>query len=558
MPLLKSIKPLLGFVLLGVVGAWMGCSDSAPVASQPAGKATCALCEFLGDENYTAADGVAAPESPDTTQTQAEADSTQAEAAADADADSTQTDAIEFADANLEAAVREALDRPSGPLTAADLAALTVLNANDRGIESLAGLEHATALQELYLRRNEITDVSPLASLTNLQRLSLWGNEVEDISPLASLTNLQRLSLWGNEVEDVSPLASLTKLYWLQLGDNAIEDITPLASLTKLRWLSVVNNALSQYAAEQQLADLVAGDLSVQAQVETIQTEDFVFPEPESGPPPMVPVLYWLDSETDRIYRANSDDRNVETLITSGLTDPFDIELDVDNRKMYWVEVSLGRIKRANMDGGNSSVEDVVTGLGNNNAFSIALDVADGKVYWTEINTNRIRRADMDGTDANVEDVATNLSAPRFLALDVADGKMYWTTNTSIKRADMDSATPTVENVVTGYTGLWHIALDVADGKVYWANNDNDWIRRADMDGTASNVELFLPRVPARGIRGLSVDVANRKIYWVTFPSTNNSIWRADIDRGVNPPVEEFITGAYLRLTDLTLELVPK
>ena len=161
MPLLKSIKTLLGFVLLGVVGAWMGCSDSAPVASQSAGKATCALCEFLGDETYTAADGVAAPESPDTTQTQAEADSTEADADADADADSTQTDAIEFADANLEAAVREALDRPSGPLTAADLAALTVLDASDRGIESLAGLEHATALQDLALRRHVGNFVAP-------------------------------------------------------------------------------------------------------------------------------------------------------------------------------------------------------------------------------------------------------------------------------------------------------------------------------------------------------------------------------------------------------------
>ena len=39
--------------------------------------------------------------------------------------------------------------------------AAAILDANDRGIQSLAGLEHATALQELTLRPNEITDVSP-------------------------------------------------------------------------------------------------------------------------------------------------------------------------------------------------------------------------------------------------------------------------------------------------------------------------------------------------------------------------------------------------------------
>ena len=560
MPSLKSIKTLLGVVLLGVVGAWMGCSDSAPVASQSAGKAACALCEFLGDETYTAADGVAAPEAPDTTQTQAEADSTQADADADADADSTQTDAIEFADANLERAVREALDRPSGPLTAADLATLTVLNANDRGIQSLAGLEHATALQELYLRSNEITDVSPLASLTNLQRLSLWGNEVEDISPLASLTNLQRLSLWGNEVVDVSPLASLTKLYWLQLGDNSIADITPLASLTKLRWLSVVNNALSQHAAEQQLADLVASDLSVQAQRETIQTEPFVFPEPESGPPviPMVPVLYWVDNEDDRIRRTNADDRRVEVLITSGINQPFDLALDVANRKMYWPDVALSTIKRANMDGGNSSVENVVTGRG---AWSVALDVARGKMYWTEYGTSSIQRADMDGgVNSNRETVIAGLSSnPRFIALDVANRKMYWTTNgDGIKRANMDGGSSSVENVVT-VDSPWHLALDVANRKVYWAESGVNWIKRANMDGTDSNVETFLTNLPsgAAGPRGLKVDLANRKIYWGGFTAQSNTIWRADIDGGVNPLTEAIISGPQ-KLTGLALELVPK
>ncbi len=94
MSLLKSLKTLFGFVLLGLVGTWwIGCSDSAPVASRPAGKATCSLCEFLGDDTYTAADGQAAPESPDTTQTDAETDADSTQTAAETDADGTQTDA---------------------------------------------------------------------------------------------------------------------------------------------------------------------------------------------------------------------------------------------------------------------------------------------------------------------------------------------------------------------------------------------------------------------------------------------------------------------------------
>ncbi len=297
-------------------------------------------------------------------QTEAEADSTQAEA--DADADSTQSTAVEFADANLERAVREALDRPSGPLTPADLASLTELDAIYKDIESVAGLEHATALTTLYLRGNAITDVSPLASLTNLHTLSLWGNKVADARPLASLISLRTLDMWGNEITDVQPLARLTNLQWLQLGDNAIADISPLASLTNLQWLGVMENALSQHAANQQLAAAITSGLRVEAviekypRVETVQ----VYPEePEPTEPEPVPALYWTEYGTnaDRIQRANLDGTMVENLITSGLHTPLSIALDLVNRKMYWGIFGEGEIQCANLDG--SMVDDLITGL---------------------------------------------------------------------------------------------------------------------------------------------------------------------------------------------------
>ena len=264
------------------------------------------MCEFLGDDTYTIADGLPAPESPDTTQTDADADSTET----DADADSPQSTVVEFADANLERCVREALDRPQGPLTPADLAALTELDASHKNIESVAGLEHATALHTLYLRDNAITDVRPLASLINLQSLSLWGNKVTDVSPLAGLINLQKLSLWGNEITDVSPLARLTNLQWLQLGDNEIADVSPLASLTNLQWLGVMENALSQHAANQQLAAAIASGLRVVAviekypRVETVQVypEEPELEEPE--PDPNRPIFFRDATLKQRVWVA--------------------------------------------------------------------------------------------------------------------------------------------------------------------------------------------------------------------------------------------------------------
>ena len=47
---------MMRFVLLVLVLTLVACSDPAPVSPHPAGKANCALCEFLGDDNYTIAD----------------------------------------------------------------------------------------------------------------------------------------------------------------------------------------------------------------------------------------------------------------------------------------------------------------------------------------------------------------------------------------------------------------------------------------------------------------------------------------------------------------------
>ena len=117
---------------------------------------------------------------------------------------------VVFPDKNLEAAVREALEKPEGPLTRGDLKRLDdELAADKAGIENLFGLDHAINLTKLTLANNQISDLSPLASLTNLTLLRLDSNQISDLSPLASLTNLIELRLNFNQISDISPLASL-------------------------------------------------------------------------------------------------------------------------------------------------------------------------------------------------------------------------------------------------------------------------------------------------------------------------------------------------------------
>ena len=145
---------------------------------------------------------------------------------------------VTIADANLRAVIADSLGKASGtPITRAEMATLTRLEAPNSNISDLIGLEHATNLQRLGLGRvrvnnewvnsNDISNLSPLSNLTNLTYLSLTSNSISDISVLSNLTNLTYLGLSGNSISDISPLVANTGL---GSGDTVDLKSNPLSS----------------------------------------------------------------------------------------------------------------------------------------------------------------------------------------------------------------------------------------------------------------------------------------------------------------------------------------
>ncbi|MBT7186393.1 hypothetical protein HN911_03570, partial [Candidatus Bathyarchaeota archaeon] len=98
---------------------------------------------------------------------------------------------VSSTDANLEAAIRDALGKPKGELNQDDLAGLDSLDASRRNIVHLTGIESLTHLEYLFVFDNQINDLVPLAGLTQLRILELGKNQIDNVSPLASLTRLQ-------------------------------------------------------------------------------------------------------------------------------------------------------------------------------------------------------------------------------------------------------------------------------------------------------------------------------------------------------------------------------
>lgn len=159
-------------------------------------------------------------------------------------------------DPNLELLIRQLVERPQGNLTSKDVADITVLDAREKEIVSLEGIEALSSLESLRLDNNMLTDISPLADLKKLTTLTLRGNQINDLSPLARLTRLQVLDLRDNAVGDASFLAELTDLEDLNLRGNEIADISFLATLTKLKELNLRDNEIIDISALAQLPKL--------------------------------------------------------------------------------------------------------------------------------------------------------------------------------------------------------------------------------------------------------------------------------------------------------------
>jgi Leucine-rich repeat (LRR) protein len=152
---------------------------------------------------------------------------------------------VAIPDENLEAAIREHLDIPTGPINAYQIGSIVHLSAISWEIKDLSGLQYASNLVELDLNNNQIEDLRPLAGLIRLRILKLGNNQIADLRPLEGLTNLIKLDLHGNQIKEIGSLCRFGRITALSLNDNQIKDVQPLAELTSLQRLNLANNYIS-------------------------------------------------------------------------------------------------------------------------------------------------------------------------------------------------------------------------------------------------------------------------------------------------------------------------
>ena len=145
---------------------------------------------------------------------------------------------VQIPDPNLRAAIAEELGKsPNLPITVQEMEGLGILVALNKGIRDLTGLQFATNLKDLFLRDNQISNLSPIAGLIRLRILALTYNPISDLSALRGLINLTSLEMYHIPISDLSPLAGLINLEALYFDADNVSDLSPLTGLVNLEHL---------------------------------------------------------------------------------------------------------------------------------------------------------------------------------------------------------------------------------------------------------------------------------------------------------------------------------
>jgi uncharacterized delta-60 repeat protein len=196
--------------------------------------------------------------------------------------------------------------------------------------------------------------------------------------------------------------------------------------------------------------------------------------------------VYWVDTDTHKIQRANLDGSSVEDVIDVSGSNPYDIEIDTVGQKIYWSSYggNLG-IFRADIDGSN--IEEIVP-EGHGVSVGITLDIANGKIYWCDFTQNAIKRSNLDGSAVEIFTTSSNPNTP---VLDFVNNRLYWTRGFSsagtLDRFNLDQTGFTT--LITNQLSPSGITIDYYNNRIIWVLEDEDAVRTSNLDG--SNIQTI-------------------------------------------------------------------
>jgi len=165
---------------------------------------------------------------------------------------------VSIPDPALNAAVRESLQKPAGPLSAQDMLGLTFLSAGGRDIRSVEGLETARNLGILDLDNNSLTNFPIAGALTNLTILDLFENHLSRFVLAKDAPHLRILDISFNSLAQCTLPAGMTNLETLFLRNNQLTNLTLPPDLIRLAQVDLQTNQLTSLTLPPDMTNLVS------------------------------------------------------------------------------------------------------------------------------------------------------------------------------------------------------------------------------------------------------------------------------------------------------------
>src|SRR5436190_116864 len=115
------------------------------------------------------------------------------------------------------------------------------------------------------------------------------------------------------------------------------------------------------------------------------------------GTPTPTRRIYWTNTETNTLGRANLNGQNVnQSFIDNGRSSaPFGMA--VDSSHIYWANISTDTIGRADMNGQNANQSFITGPIG---LYGLAVDSS--HIYWADLANYTIGRGELDGQNVNL------------------------------------------------------------------------------------------------------------------------------------------------------------
>ena len=168
---------------------------------------------------------------------------------------------VSVPDPGLNAAIRQALQKPDGPLTDQDLLSLTNLDASRRKVGNIDGLQAAGNLISLNLEVNHLAAVSLPIGLTNLEVLNISSNPLTNFFLPNGLTNLNTLTIGSTSLSQLDLPNDLNNLNRLDLSSSDLTSFDLPTNLTRLEFLDLSFNLFTNFALPNGLTNLDALNL---------------------------------------------------------------------------------------------------------------------------------------------------------------------------------------------------------------------------------------------------------------------------------------------------------